>query len=607
MYRTLLVALLAAVVGGSASAAPAPPAGPDVPLLAILSDTGATRDKLPVFTTHSEAARYLDVLQRGYSGRLVRLYRAIQILRSRRDGTPIEPAYLVLTDHQGGFPREGFVLDDRPKSGVGYVDLHRNSRLTGHFAAIDQIFPHELLHHVLHQLVGETPEGGANQVHAIGVRTDPFTAFNEGFAEHAQVAAVDDPDAAPDTAALATDRDLVRRTDEDLAAYRRALAATWAPATRARLAFVLWFSQGEDVLRYHAVKANRFAFEPAVPSHLLRPRGLYHAYLLENILPGDVSGARKSQGRLLSSEGAVSALFARWMADRRLHARAAEAEVYAAFGVDPNTVSPIDHAYLKLFYAFDRHKPHEASAALRAYLETFPEDAPVVGALAAEIGFDTRFRPPPEIWLANDGFTTGTTVFDQSRALPRSHTFDLNAASVVDLLTVERMTREEADAILRAAPYSSLEDMKRVPEVSPAMRDRLAAMAARMTKLRAQAAEEAATLSLQSILMPYAYHAVLWLAVTALAAALLYLWARPVRWWRAALNGIGAAVLGLGIAWISDAWGGTMALILPVALFGAPAALWQLARHRSAALGVRALAAWTLAALAPFALTRPWG
>jgi len=121
-------------------------------------------------------------------------------------------------------------------------------------------------------------------------------------------------------------------------------------------------------------------------------------------------------------------------------------------------------------------------------------------------------------------------LFDQFRALPRSHTFDLNAASLVDLLTVEGMTRETAEAILRAAPYSSLDDLRRVPEVPEALRDRLAGLAARMTKLsRAEAAEEAATLSLQSIFMPYVYRAALWLAVTALAAALLYVWAWPVR------------------------------------------------------------------------------
>jgi hypothetical protein len=487
------------------------------------------------------------------------------------------------------------------------VDLHRRSPLSGRFAAIDQIFPHELMHHLLRQLVGELPEGGTNQVHAIGVRTDPYTAFNEGFAEHVQVLAVDDPGAAPDTAALATDRDRLRRTETSLGAYRRALVATWAPATRARLAFPLWFSQGEGVLRYHAVKANRFAFEPAVPDHLLRPGDLYRAYLLQSILPGEASGPRKSQGRLLSSEGAVSALFARWVSDARLQTRGSDPGLYAAFGVDPESASPIELCYLKLFHAFDRHKPHDAASALRAYRDTFPEEAPIVDAVAGEIGFDPRFRAPQEIWLANDGFTTGTTVFDQFRALPRSHTFDLNAASLVDLLTVEGMTRATAEAILRAAPYSSVDDLRRVPETPPALRDAIAGMAARMTRLRAESAEETVTLGLWSIFVPYARRAALWLAVTATVAAVLYTCVRSVPWWRAALDGLAAAFFGLAAAWLSDAGAGTIAWVLPIASFGAPAALWQLVRHRSTALGVRALAAWTLASLAPFALTRAWG
>jgi hypothetical protein len=344
-----------------------------------------------------------------------------------------------------------------------------------------------------------------------------------------------------------------------------------------------------------------------VPDHLLRPGNLYRAYLLQSILPGEASSPRKSQGQLLSSEGAVSALFARWVADARLQARASDPGLYAAFGVDPEQTSPIEHCYLKLFHAFDRRKPHDAASALRAYLDTFPEEAPIVDAVASEIGFDPRFQAPPEIWLANDAFTTGTTVFDQFRALPRSHTFDLNSASLVDLLAVEDMARDTAEAILRAGPYSSVDDLRRVPEVPSALRDEIAGMAARMATLRAESAEESVTLGLGSILMPYARRAALWLAVTATVAAVLYTCVRPVPWWRAALDGIATAVLGLAAAWFNDAWAGTVAWILPIACFGAPAAVCQLVRHRSAVLGIRALAAWTLASLAPFALTRTWG
>ena len=159
------------------------------PLLVVLADTGVKRDGLAVLSHAPEGRRHLEVLERGFSGRLLRLYRWVQLRRFRRDRTPIEPAYLALTRNEGGFPRYGFYLDGAAKREVAYIDLHRSSQLSGCFGAMDQIFPHELMHVLVRQLAGEAPEGGANQTHAIGVRTDRPTAFNEGFAEAAQVLA----------------------------------------------------------------------------------------------------------------------------------------------------------------------------------------------------------------------------------------------------------------------------------------------------------------------------------------------------------------------------------------------------------------------------------
>jgi hypothetical protein len=243
------------------------------------------------------------VLTRGFSGRLLRLYRWEQQYLARRDGRRIEPAFLLLSGHQGGFPRFGFCLGSERKPETAYVDLHREGAVDGRFGAMDQVFPHELLHVVLHQLAGEPPAGGANQVHVLGVRTDPFVAFNEGLAEHAQVASVDDPEASPATAALARDPGPVEVTERRLRAYRRALAARWSPATRARLGFLLWYNQAEQTLRYHAVKANRYVREPDVPARLLAPGDPYAAYLLGSVLPGDGRGPLKSPGRLRATEG----------------------------------------------------------------------------------------------------------------------------------------------------------------------------------------------------------------------------------------------------------------------------------------------------------------
>jgi hypothetical protein len=143
--------------------------------LMVLTDTGEVRDGLPVLARHPAGSEVSRVLSRGFSGRLLHLYRLEQVFLATRGGPQPEPAYLALTRNQGGFPRLGFYLGDEEKRQTSYVDLHFRQDLAGVFGATDQIFPHELAHIVLSRLVGSPEGGGANQVHAIGVRTDPIT------------------------------------------------------------------------------------------------------------------------------------------------------------------------------------------------------------------------------------------------------------------------------------------------------------------------------------------------------------------------------------------------------------------------------------------------
>jgi len=345
------------------------------PLLVVLNDTGMQREGLPVLAPAPDGRRWAGVLERGFSGRLLALYRCVQTRRFARDGTPVEPAYLALTANQGGFPRYGFFLDGTAKREVAYIDLHRKSHLSGRFGAMDQIFPHELMHVIVRQLAGEMPQGGANQVHAIGVRTDRCTAFNEGFAETAQVLAVDDPGGTTETRALAAEQELAESAEASVARYRRALTARWAPVPRIRMTFPLWFSQTEQVLRYHAVKANRFAFESPLPPRLLQGTDVYRAYLLDNVVPGDLSGVRKAPGMMLATEGVIAALFSRWVADQRIQSSYREESFYAPFGVKLKDVAPLENAYLKLFHVLERAKASVAAALWRSYLGEFPEEA----------------------------------------------------------------------------------------------------------------------------------------------------------------------------------------------------------------------------------------
>jgi hypothetical protein len=125
-------ALVACVVAGSTCAAVTgfaerPTAGPELPFtadrpLVVLSATGDQRDGQPVVVPHPEPAPYLSVLTRGYSGRLLRLYQLAQ--QFAHPGRAPQPAYLVLSDNQGGFPRFGFHLEGQRPS-TASVDLHQ--------------------------------------------------------------------------------------------------------------------------------------------------------------------------------------------------------------------------------------------------------------------------------------------------------------------------------------------------------------------------------------------------------------------------------------------------------------------------------------------------
>jgi len=602
VIRAFLVLLL--LSGGTLVPAGAQTGDDGPPLIVILTETGRTRDALPVLTRHPQPDADLQALLRGYSGRLLRLYRLEQQFLAREHGRAIEPAYLLRSSNEGGFPRVGFYLDDTPKPDVAYVDLHHRSQPSGRFAAVDQIFPHELLHVIVQHLAGEPPEGGANQVHAIGVRTDPVVAFNEGFAEHAQLMAVDDPDAPPDTRALKGDTGLVSLANREMAAYARALSARWSIATRSRLGFPLWFSQTEQIWRYHAVKANVFAHEAGVPARLLSAADPYLAYLYENTIPGDASLPIKSTGRLVSTEGFVSALMYRWVLSPDLQGRFRDNRFYEAFGVARSTIDPIDNVYLKLFAVMALHKPHDLVSLVRAYVRAFEDEATSVDALLRDNGLVIPAALPPDIWLESTRLRTGTTLFDQYRAMPRPHTFDLNAASQVDLLGIPGVTPELARAIQQAAPFSRIDDVARVQGVTPKMFGDIQLMVAEMRRSRASALKDRVSMDPSRILRPIGLRAGVWLVAAAIAGALGYRLVRRQRPVRLALNGLAAAFVALAVAWVfvSAPW---QVLAAPAIVFGVPGAAWSLVRRRSWAEAARVMGGWLAAAAPAWLISQP--
>jgi hypothetical protein len=285
-------------------------------------------------------------------------------------------------------------------------------------------------------------------VHAVGVRTDPELAYHEGFAAHFQVMAIDDPDAAPATRALVTPA-AAARAEQRLEAYARELNSLWAPATRLRMSFPMWFSGDEQALRYFAVKENRFAREAAISDRSIARRRWYDAYLIEQTLPGRPEGAPKKVERLLSTEGVVSALFVLWATDSSLQRHYREERFYERFGLALDQVQPEDNVYLKIFHAMYHEKPRDT----RALIEGLQAHLPRRGIGARRARGNSPSRPAASGGagdMAGEPQLHGRNVgFRSVSRLPRVHTFDLNAASMIDLVTVPGVNRRVADAIIR--------------------------------------------------------------------------------------------------------------------------------------------------------------
>jgi hypothetical protein len=569
----------------------------------VLSAIGERRADLPVAVAHPEPDPYLRVLTRGYAARLLRLYQLEQ--RFVRPGHKPQPGLLVITDTQGGFPRWGLYLDS-PQPGLAYVDLHRRSVPSGRPAAIDQIFPHELLHIIVRDLAGAPPRGYATQVHAVGVKTDRITAFGEGFAEHAQVMAIDDADAAPDTRGIALDVGARNVAFQQFGAYRAALGARLRIAPKAQMTFPFWFSRAEQVLRYHAVKENLFAREPDVPRRLYSRRGAYAAYLLENTLPGRPDAAAKSATRLLATEGVVAALFHRLVTDESVQSAYRRDDFYARFGTRRDAVDPLDNAYLKVFAAIGEGG-YDTAAVVDAYGRLFPDEQPALTRIVTDVLVGRRLDVPRELWVLNESARTGTSLFDQFRGRPRAPAFDLNAASRADLVAVPGIDLPLAERILGAAPFESIDDLRRVEHIAPEVVDRFRQMRRAMLAPPPPGTSSEGSLTFGAIVAPYAWRALaVWTICGAIGAG-LYRRVRRVAWWRVSLNGLAAAAAALIAGWTIDQGTGLLALAAPVALLGLPGAVIRTARSGSIQDGLIVVGAWALAGAAAAVAVTPIG
>ena len=367
--------------------------------------------------------------------------------------------------------------------------------------------------------------------------------------------------------------------------------------------FLLWFSSAEQVMRYHAVKANRFARQAPIPDRLLRRSDKYAAYLHQSVVPGGPDDPVKPAGVLLATEGVVAHLFWRWATDPDLQQRYRDPEFYGRFGTDAAAVDALDNAYLKIFHALRAGRAGDTVSFLRSYVREFPDEAGRVQQLVREALDGQDIPDAPELFVANSALRTGTSLFDQFRALPRTHTFDANAATALDWLAVPGVGPGDAERLLRLAPYRDLASLQAAAG-DRALAARIASMSDAMAEVRRAAASES-SLSLSAIVRAYLWRLAACIAAGALAGTWLARRVGRMRWRWASPCGVVASALVFALTWVvtAPAW---LPLAAPVIAGGMPAAAWCLWRRRGWRRACLAAAAWLAAALPAAAFASRW-
>jgi len=481
----------------------------------------------------------------GYTQLVLRLNQRAKAYLSRDLALPeaqraalAQPAYLFLSDRQGGFPSESFWLEQPDgslarKDGVQFVDttVGEGDLVPGNIGGLEAIYAHELGHLVMAALAGAAPQRASSSLHFVTVKTDAWTAFTEGWGEHYQPMSLDQYPGASWQSLRGEPPSAYEQLWYGRFAREESEGCWICPAN---LRFIRWHGPAEQRLRDESVRRNLFIHRVAMPGAFLDgSRPPREARMFRDVMPPAIDGALKNGPEMMASEGVMATLFHRLASDARLRGVYREPAFYAPFlltgeaapGASDDVrkvIPPAENVYLKLFDVFHRHfawGEWPAIELVRGYAARFPDEAGAIydvfldvtrGVTVEQAAFTRHAEPGylaglrdrliagqvridsnlgPALWIVLPGVEFGMGLF-RYFAVPTSITFDLNAADVTDLLSVSDVSPALAAAIARErdghGAYANVEALTRVPGMTPGVlgqfRDMRSRMEARMKR-----------------------------------------------------------------------------------------------------------------------------
>lgn len=356
-------------------------------------------------------------------------------------------------------------------------------------SGIEEIFAHEFSHVWLNWIGYDLSHSLSNKFHTCTAITDPYMAFFEGFAEHLEIV-----------------------TSDMSGSVQNGL---WDYAYDANA----WLCARDTQLRYHGVINNRFVYNTALP--FIDDYDTYAELHMAHITSSAFTPERiKNANQFLSSEGAVASIFYYIYINDIFKNSYSDKAFYSSFGVDMDSVDPVQNLYLKIFYVLsglDMSKPTLMTDFIKAYGDKFPDEKKELYSLFVRLTYfstvsdDARhaferlyrfgrngivepFRTAlresselktrlieqllsggvsldtavqPDIWIEGDECIAPTPW---NREIKVRYQFNVNSATAVDFLSINGVTANRAEQLIlqreRIGGFKSQEEfyemMKRI-------------------------------------------------------------------------------------------------------------------------------------------------
>ena len=429
----------------------------------------------------------LELVDNSFARQIVDLYFYLQLyLKNQGERQTIEPAYLALTQNQGGYARFGFYLKGsgaKPQS--PYVDILENNIYAPQdkLMSFTQLYPHEM-GHVFYRLLSSDSSreetSRATDMHYFSVMTDYGTAFNEGFAEHIENAArLFEPNDSLKTGIFADIKKIQSKKQGWVQGFEHdfswPLRMGYYKAT-----MVLWYQRLEDLKRYEqamdgAVRFRNATIKAKKPEDRLSFRNSGVAYTSE----------LRNRPQAMATEGVVSSFFTHLL-ESELPGHYLNPTFYKNFLWDTTGqmlpaeqwLSPVQNQFLKYFSIMHEYVTLEFSESaqwidfMEGYKQSFPEEWPTMERFfQVATGEPYHAYLPPQLWLMVKGHNHRLLALDAFGAITMPvYTFGLNRAEMDDLSTIDGLSEEDARLLLdwrkEKGFFQSLKAAAEVPGLS---------------------------------------------------------------------------------------------------------------------------------------------